>query len=164
MRYQGLFECASVELAKGYDRDQKPRQIIIFDLVPVNSAAIDEDLDSSTSFAPVMKSIDELRQAAYAASTNTPPSAKTGHTKQSWYERARACATTCWLGLRASVKPVTKTYRFSRTAPPSIEPHHTKRLAEKLRDPTTPPGSGQFAQPAIAEFIPVKMERNGMRD
>jgi 5-methylcytosine-specific restriction enzyme A len=72
VRLEGLFECASYREIDGVDKDRHERKIIVFDLVPVTTAATEvknvESVDTESEGAPA-KSIETLRDAAYAAAT-----------------------------------------------------------------------------------------------
>ena len=77
VRYTGLFECACWEEIEGIDKDKKLRKIILFSLIPVSTSAIDNLDDAVTQVPKInLRSIEDLRNAAYAASTIETTSTK----------------------------------------------------------------------------------------
>lgn len=130
VRFEGVFECISYETVKGKDKDGTSRKILVFDLVPVAAAAVEQP---SAIQAPA-ESLSALRKKAYeAAATLLAPSER--ETRATWYARsdrvrryvlARANGTCEACGQSAPFK--------RRDGTPYLEPHHTTRLADEGLD------------------------------
>lgn len=135
VRYEGLFDCASWDEESALDKKINQRKVIVFNLVPVSTAALAAD-DASTAHPgsePLV--IDELRKRAYAAGASGAGVVRSSEASQSWYQRSEAvkryvlarAAGTCEACLLPA--PFTK-----KDGSPYLEPHHTRRLADEGPD------------------------------
>ena len=135
VRYAGLFECATWEDVDGFDKDENPRKIIVFSLIPVNTSASDYSenvLTQSPQARPFP--IEELRQAAYAASKTEKTSAKTS-TRKSWYERSEKVRDYVLARSNGVCEACDQEAPFTKKdGSPYLEPHHTKRLSDEGPD------------------------------
>lgn len=135
VRYEGLFDCASWDEVEALDKDKKLRKTIVFNLVPVNTAASVSADELVAQPDLVSLSLDQLRALAYAAGASGASTANSGDAKQSWYKRSEAvkryvlarAAGTCEACLLPA--PFTK-----KDGSPYLEPHHTKRLSDEGPD------------------------------
>jgi 5-methylcytosine-specific restriction enzyme A len=122
----------------GLDKNRDEREIIVFDLVPVNTAAAsvkDEAAAVSESTPASLESIEELRAAAYeAANTSTPP-ARNGEAKRTWYERSSKVRNYVLARAKGVCEACDRDAPFrKRDGTPYLEPHHTTRLADEGLD------------------------------
>ncbi|HLA33035.1 MAG TPA: HNH endonuclease signature motif containing protein [Pseudomonas sp.] len=135
VRYEGLFDFASWDEVEALDKDKKLRKTIVFNLVPVNTAASvsADDLVAQPDLVPL--SLDQLRVLAYAAGASGASPENSGDAKKSWYKRSETvkryvlarAAGTCEACLLPA--PFTK-----KDGSPYLEPHHTKRLSDEGPD------------------------------
>lgn len=135
VRYEGLFECASWEEVAGADKDKKQRQIIVFNLVPVGTAAADLQPQASVRKLVKKAPISELRKSAYAAADPDKSLAKSGDAKRTWYERSakvRDYVLARALGICEACDAPAPFQK--KDGSPYLEPHHTKRLADEGPD------------------------------
>lgn len=136
VRFEGLFECASWREIQGEDRNKHSRKIIVFDLVPVATAA--NELDSIESEVPVVTkpiSLEELRKAAYAASGTPGVESKPSNAKRSWYERSAKVRDYVLARAQGTCEACDEDAPFvKRNGAPYLEPHHTTRLADEGPD------------------------------
>lgn len=135
VRYAGLFECASWYESKGPDKNNLSRKVIVFNLVPVETAAIDTAILTDVAQSTEGQSYEDLRAAAYAAASAGKQASKTGNAKQVWRERsakvrdyvlARANGICEACGQRAPF--------LKNDGNPYLETHHTQRLADEGPD------------------------------
>lgn len=135
VRFQGLFECASWRKVDGLDKNKQTRNIIVFDLVPVTTAATDGGADEPHKSGSMVLSLEELRKAALLASATPAAQPRSSDAKRSWYERstqvrdyvlARAGGICESCELPAPFK--------KKNGTPYLEPHHTTRLADEGPD------------------------------
>jgi 5-methylcytosine-specific restriction protein A len=135
VRYIGLFECAAVETVQGIDRDRKARQIIVFDLVPVKSAAVAGEVEVAEKLPPAQRTLDELRAGAYAAAKAPGLNQKTSDAKRSWYERSASVRDYVLARARGVCEACDEKAPFlKKNGTPYLEPHHTHRLADEGPD------------------------------
>jgi 5-methylcytosine-specific restriction protein A len=134
-RYIGLFDCAAVETVEGTDRNLNARQIILFDLVPVKSAAVSNDVDVGETLPPPQRTLEELRAAAYAAAKTPGQNQKTSDTKRSWYERSAIVRDYVLARAKGVCEACDQKVPFlKKNGTPYLEPHHTHRLADEGPD------------------------------
>ena len=88
VRYTGLFECASWDEINGTDKAKQTRKLIVFNLISVETAATDTVSPIDIAQPTKVQSVEELRQAAYAASGGDKAVSKASNAKRSWYERS----------------------------------------------------------------------------
>ncbi|TAM52620.1 MAG: HNH endonuclease [Paraburkholderia sp.] len=135
VRYTGLFECASWDEMSGIDKEKKSRKIIVFNLIPVKTAAIDTDIPFEIALPNEIQSLDELREAAYAASVVEKAISKAGNTKRSWYERSAKVRAYVLARSKGICEACDEPAPFrKKDGSPYLEPHHTSRLADEGPD------------------------------
>jgi 5-methylcytosine-specific restriction protein A len=132
VRFAGLFECATVREAEGTDKSKQPRKIIVFDLVPVASAAehatADDTPDTETP-------IQDLRAAAYSAAKAPESNRKVSDSKRTWYERSQKVRRYVLARANGVCEACDQPAPFTRRdGTPYLEPHHTTRLADEGPD------------------------------
>ena len=123
----------------------KPAEIIVFDLVRVNTVALAEQTDTTaeSNTDPVQApsaSLEDFRTDAYAASNNSPAGKRTGQTKRTWRERSRAVRVYVLARAKGVCEACDEDAPFLRQhdGSPYLEPHHTTRLADEgLDHPST---------------------------
>lgn len=132
VRYAGLFECASHEYVPGLDKDRSPRQLIVFNLVPVTSQIFVDYQQSSPSPVTSNKpSLDKLRTAAYDAATDRNATAKFTTAHQVWRERSAKVREYVLARAAGICEGCGETAPFlKKDGSPYLEPHHTTRLAD----------------------------------
>lgn len=130
VRYEGLFECAGWDLVDGQDRNHNNRQMIIFDLVPVDTAA--GDVASSGDDESPPESLQDLRKLAYDAATASEATrTKTSDTRRRWYERSRDVRRYVLARANGVCESCgCKAPFLKKDGTPYLEPHHTTRLAD----------------------------------
>lgn len=128
--YIGEFVYAKHQLVPGLDRDKKPRQLIIFQLVSVREA---EFLESK--FAPigniyVPKTLAEARSLAIAAATAI--GGKPGQSAiRTLYARSKAVKDYVLMRAAGICECCSKPAPFVRlNGSPYLEPHHTTRVSD----------------------------------
>lgn len=139
VRYEGLFECIDSDFKEGLDKDRKPRKIIVFDLVCVNSGALSERVEETVqprSSISKTTSLEELRLAAYAAVDSKPGRAKTTSTQRTWFERSEAVRAFVLARANGICEACDQPAPFQRLidGTPYLETHHTTRLADEGLD------------------------------
>lgn len=135
VRYTGIFECASWSYIDAFDKEKKIRKAIVFDLVPVSSAAELQDIELEVKRMPNESSIDQLRDAAYQASIGEQSESRSGDSKRSWYERSNKVRDYVLARAAGICEACGNSAPFmKRDGRPYLEPHHTKRLADEGPD------------------------------
>jgi len=135
VRYSGLFECAGVETVEGVDRERNARKIIVFDLVPVKSAAVASDVEVAESSPSTQRTLDELRARAHAAAKAPRLNQKTSDIKRSWYERSTSVRDYVLARAKGVYEACDEKAPFlKKDGTPYLEPHHTHRLADEGPD------------------------------
>lgn len=130
--YLGEFVYANHRLAQGPDREGNQRQLIIFQLVPVDTAALMENverLDEDSHYAPP-SNLAEARSLAINASN-----AKGGEGEQSairtLYRRSKAVKDYVLMRANGTCESCKKPAPFVRLDGTAyLEPHHTTRLSD----------------------------------
>jgi 5-methylcytosine-specific restriction protein A len=132
VRFEGLFECATFREAAGTDKNKRPRKIIVFDLVPVTSAAEHTTADDAPDTeAPIQ----DLRAAAYSAAKAPESNRKVSDSKRTWYERSQKVRRYVLARANGVCEACDRPAPFSRRdGTPYLEPHHTTRLADEGPD------------------------------
>lgn len=130
-RFLGAFACANWEMRDGVDVDGKPRQAIVFHLIPTETAADSletHSLDVGTATAGL--SFDELRQRAYEAAANlSGPAGK--QAKRTYRERSAAVRGYVLARAKGVCEACGAPAPFQRKdGSPYLEPHHTRRLSD----------------------------------
>jgi len=138
VRFEGIFECASYRELDGLDKDRHKRKIIVFDLVLVSTAAAEvkhvEPVEPDFEGAQA-KSIDALRDAAYAAATSIAAPPRVGDASRTWYERSRQVRSYVLARAQGLCEACGEKAPFlKRDGSPYLEPHHTTRLADEGLD------------------------------
>lgn len=133
VRYAGMFECASSEIIDALDKEQHLRKAIVFNLVPVTSAAPSQDEQPSAS-GP--QPIEELRAIAYTAAAEANlPTHQSSDAKQTWYKRSEAVKNYVLARASGICEACEQPAPFQkRNGSPYLEPHHTKRLSDEGLD------------------------------
>lgn len=135
VRYVGLFDCASWDPVIGKDRAKRPRKLIVFNLVRVKTAAIDHDDGPSIAIPETGKTLEELRLAAYGASSTGALPSKNSNTKRSWYERSAKVSAYVLARSNGICEACDQPAPFRKKGgQPYLEPHHTTRLADEGPD------------------------------
>jgi 5-methylcytosine-specific restriction enzyme A len=138
VRFEGLFECASWREMDGFDKERRPRKIIVFDLVRVGAAAASESAQTTADAVPLSRpitSIDSLRRSAYTAAANSVAGRRAGNAKCSWYERCQTVREYVLARAKGVCEACDKDAPFcKRDGTPYLEPHHTTRLADEGLD------------------------------
>ena len=136
--YEGLFESINSGFEDGKDKGNQPRKRIVFDLVRVNSGALSEKNESTPQpRSPGSKtpSLEELRQAAYAAVDGNPARTKSGTTQRTWFERSEAVREFVLARANGICEACDQQAPFQRRdGTPYLETHHTTRLADEGLD------------------------------
>lgn len=131
-QYLGEFVYADHRLAEGPDRNGTQRQIIIFELVPAETAARFENADDSKddTNTPPPKTLADARSIAIAASNGTE--ARAGQSAlRTLYKRSKAVKDYVLMranGICESCKNPAPFLRIDGT--PYLEPHHTTRVSD----------------------------------
>jgi len=132
VRFEGLFECADWREIDGPDKNKKRPKIIVFDLVPVTSAAEHQEDEEGTAIGA---SLDVLREAAYSAATAPRSARKESESKKSWYERSQRVRKYVLARAAGVCEACDQAAPFLRKdGTPYLEPHHTTRLADEGPD------------------------------
>lgn len=132
VRFEGLFESADWREIDGPDKNKKQRKIIVFDLVPVTSAAEHQESEEGTAIGA---SLDDLRKAAYSAVTAPGSARKESGSKRSWYERSQRVRKYVLARAAGVCEACDQPAPFMRKdGTPYLEPHHTTRLADEGPD------------------------------
>ena len=135
VRYTGLFECASWDEISGTDKAKEPRKIIVFNLVPVETAATGTDIPIDIAHFTKAQSLKELRQMAYAAAGEEKANSKASNAKRSWYERSAKVRDYVLARSEGICEACDQPAPFrKKNGTPYLEPHHTTRLADEGPD------------------------------
>lgn len=135
VRYAGLFECASWDEIDGIDKAKQARKIIVFNLIPVETAATDTPIPTEFDQPTRAQSLEELRRAAYAASGVEKSISKASNAKRSWYERSAKVRDYVLARSKGVCEACDQAAPFHRKdGTPYLEPHHTTRLADEGPD------------------------------
>lgn len=135
VRYSGMFECASWEEMIGTDVAEQARKLIVFNLIPVGTAAKGFDLPLEYPESIKKKSLDDLRKAAYAASGGVKAVSKTSDVKRSWFERSASVRDYVLARADGICEACDQPAPFcKKDGSPYLEPHHTTRLADEGLD------------------------------
>ncbi|QLI80861.1 HNH endonuclease [Chitinibacter fontanus] len=133
VRYIGLFECGSWHEKNGYDKKNQKRKLIIFNLIPVETAAT--DIETQLEAVNTSQSFEDLRAAAYAASKTNKAGSKASETKRSWYERSAKVSNYVLKRSKGICEACDQPAPFmKKNGTPYLEPHHTRRLADNGLD------------------------------
>lgn len=131
-QYLGEFVYASHRIAQGADREGNQRQLIIFQLVPVETAEIMESgvASSEEGDMPLPKTLEEARALAIAAANAVE--GKAGQSAiRTLYIRSKAVKDYVLMranGVCESCKSPAPFLR--RDGTPYLEPHHTTRVSD----------------------------------
>ena len=135
VRFAGLFECASWRQIDGLDKHKKNRAIIVFDLVPVTTAAADVDSVARPQVELTQISLEDLQKAAYAAAISPKAQTKTSNAKKSWYDRSERVRDYVLARANGVCEACDEKAPFvKKDGSPYLEPHHTTRLADEGPD------------------------------
>jgi 5-methylcytosine-specific restriction protein A len=129
-RYVGCFGCCGYDLRPGVDEQGNPRQIIVFKLARTDGEdeGMPEELGSISG-----KSLAELRAAALAAAKITPNQGAGSGRK--YYQRSAAVRDYVLARAKGFCEACEQQAPFKRrNGDPYLEPHHTKRLADRGPD------------------------------
>jgi 5-methylcytosine-specific restriction protein A len=129
VRYLGLFDCAGWEIVPGLDKNKNSRKIIVFEFVRVGSAALGDETKPVQITEGL--TLDELREAAIAASSATGAKAKSGNARRTWYERSEKVKAYVLARAKGVCEACDKPAPFvKRDGTLYLEPHHITRLAD----------------------------------
>jgi len=135
VRYTGLFECASWDQISGIDKAKKSRKLIVFNLIPVETAATESEATVAVPRSIKALSLEELRRAAYDASQDHGPISKASDAKRSWYERSAAVRDYVLARSEGVCEACDQPAPFlKKDGNAYLEPHHTTRLADEGPD------------------------------
>lgn len=135
VRYTGLFECASWYELTGTDKTKQSRKIIVFNLIPVETAATNPDIPVKIAQSTKTPSLDKLRQAAYAASGGDKAISKPSNAKREYYERSDEVRYYVLARAKGICEACDQAAPFRKKGgTPYLEPHHTTRLADEGLD------------------------------
>lgn len=124
VRYLGDFACAGWIHRAGPDREGRQRQVIVFQLVPQESAR-DPDLPD-----PPTRSLSALRAAAYDAATSLS-AATSSEAKRSYFERSQAVRRYVLARAEGICESCGEPAPFIRAdGTPYLEPHHIRRVSD----------------------------------
>lgn len=133
VRYLGLFDCGGWEIVEGVDKNKTARKIIVFDFVPVSSAALSHELE--TEAVSESKPLEELRTAALLAANEGGPMAKKGDGKRIWRIRSQKVKDYVLARAAGVCEACDEPAPFQKKdGTPYLEPHHTTRLADEGPD------------------------------
>lgn len=129
VRYEGMFECIGWDdTRKGPDRNGTLRNIIVFDLLPVEST---RNIAGTHSPRSGSKTLDELRSAAYAAFEASKVGGKSKGTARTWYLRSERVREYVLARAGGTCECCERDAPFQdKAGHPYLEPHHTTRLAD----------------------------------
>jgi 5-methylcytosine-specific restriction protein A len=138
VRYQSCFECISWDQRRGKDKTGADRSILVFHLLPtrVNHDSAEQPASESArdTMDPAPKTprtLDELRDAAYAAGSTQAPKSAATNTKRTWYERSKAVKDYVLARAKSYCEACDTPAPFKKAdQTPYLEPHHTHRLAD----------------------------------
>lgn len=132
VRYEGMFECVDYAIKRGPDMTGAERDIIVFELAPVSST----EEHQAGAHAPSQGTLQELRQAAYAAAAKSAnQKGAKGTSTRNWYERAEDVRAYVLARAAGICECCSKPAPFKNKAgEPYLEPHHTTRRADNGLD------------------------------
>lgn len=133
VRFAGVFECMSWSIVDGKSKTEASRKVIVFDLVPVATAAT--ATPTLVSAPPTEVPLSDLRQKAYNAAAS--PTADNGvrASKQTWYARSEQVRQYVLARASGTCEACDQAAPFKRRdGTPYLEPHHTTRLADEGLD------------------------------
>ena len=131
VRYEGLFECASWDYTQGSDKNKAPRQLIVFNLIPVSTEASEAQAIAELISIPNSKSLEDLRQAAYEAATSSSAQVSKQNARTVWYQRSKRVKDYVLTRAAGVCEACGIPAPFSRKDGSAyLEPHHTTRLAD----------------------------------
>lgn len=130
--YLGEFVYASHRLTQGPDRDGNQRQLIVFQLVPVETAALMESADggSEEGSLPEPKTLAEARSLAITAANSAD--GKVEHSAiRTLYRRSKAVKDYVLMRANGICESCKRPAPFVRLdGSPYLEPHHTTRVSD----------------------------------
>ncbi|MBM0105822.1 HNH endonuclease [Steroidobacter sp. S1-65] len=133
VRFAGVFECMSWSIVEGKSKRETSRKLIVFDLVPVATAAT-----ATPKPLPIPEravSLSELRQRAYDAATIPAANGSARATRQTWYARSEQVRQYVLGRANGTCEACDQVAPFKRRdGTPYLEPHHTTRLADEGLD------------------------------
>lgn len=133
VRFAGVFECVSWSILQGKSKREASRKLIVFDLVPVATAAT-----ATPKPLPVPKTtvpLSELRQQAYDAAANPAATNGARTTRQTWYARSEQVRQYVLARANGTCEACDCDAPFKRRdGTLFLEPHHTTRLADEGLD------------------------------
>lgn len=130
--YIGEFFYANHLLEQGPDRDGNQRQLIIFQLVPIEAAAMSERDDGGHDDAsePIPKTLAEARSRAIDAATASQ-GASSQPAMRTLYKRSKAVKYYVLLRSKGVCEACKTPAPFARLdGTPYLEPHHTTRVSD----------------------------------
>jgi 5-methylcytosine-specific restriction protein A len=134
-KYVGCFGCAGYEMRPGRDINGNERPIIVFKLVRTDGDAeeADIDLEIGQPATATVKSLTDLRTGALRAAQETPSQGQGAARK--FYKRSIVVAAYVLARADGHCEACKTKAPFRRKdGRPYLEPHHTKRLADKGPD------------------------------
>ena len=137
VRYEGVFECASWKYVTRPDKENQPRQAIVFNLMPVSTDAHSESpYQAPHQSAPsTIPSITTLKTAAYTAANEQPVQTDPAEVKRSWFKRSEAVKRYVIARANGKCEACDEPAPFKKKdGTPYLEPHHTHRLADEGPD------------------------------
>jgi 5-methylcytosine-specific restriction protein A len=133
VRYLGLFDCGGWEIVEGVDKHNAAREIIVFGLIPVTSAAF--GAETETEFTFKARSIEDLRAEAFAAANASGSKIKTGSALRTWHARSQKVKDYVLARADGACEACDEPAPFQKKdGTPYLEPHHTTRLADEGPD------------------------------
>jgi len=132
VRYDGCFECASWEEITGPDKNKNDRKIIVFHLLPLLFSKPELYVARNASQShEKKKTLNELRQSAYAAAKEQTKNSETAISKRSWYERSEKVKGYVLARASGVCEACDCPAPFNKiNGAPYLEPHHTKRVSD----------------------------------
>lgn len=127
VRYQGEYGLDDWEYRRAPDHEGVERQAIVFKLVPIDAGSAD------IADAPISaeNSLQELREAAYAAVGIGPRGGNTANRPRTYYERSKAVRDYVLARANGICECCTTAAPFSRgNGSPYLEPHHIRRVSD----------------------------------
>jgi len=131
VRYEGVFECASWDHVEAPDKTGKLRQAIVFGLLPTHIVA-EIEMPAIQGEGPSVKaSLEELRKAAYDASSETAVHGSSSEARNLWRRRSEAVKRYVSARSNGLCEACGEKAPFvKKDGEPYLEPHHTTRLAD----------------------------------
>lgn len=133
VRYQGCFECASWEDAIDKDKNGDLRKTIVFHLLPLTPGVqASETFSHSISIKQkTIRSLADLRKAAYEAAKPEKTNKSSSEVKRSWYERSEQVKEYVLARSKGICEACDSPAPFmKKDGTPYLEPHHTTRLSD----------------------------------